>query len=64
MAVDNKVTKKKRLLLIDDVITEGTTLDCVFRRVREIHPDAEVAATTAGQMIVKAVIKDEKTVCS
>lgn len=64
LAVDKKVADSKRLLLIDDVTTEGTTLDCVFRRIREVHPNAEVSAATAGQMIVKAVMKDERAVRS
>jgi predicted amidophosphoribosyltransferase len=64
LSVDTKVTGSKRLLLIDDVATEGTTLGCAFRRIRKFHPNAEVSAATAGQMIVKAVVKDERAVRS
>lgn len=64
LSVRRRIISKKRVLLVDDVSTEGTTLDCAFRRIREAHPDAEVSAVTAGQMIMKAVVKDQKAVCS
>jgi hypothetical protein len=59
LSVGGRVTSYQRLLLLDDVCTEGTTLRCALQRIREVHPSCEVSAVTAGQMIVKAVVRDE-----
>lgn len=61
LSVSGRVTSFNRILLLDDVCTEGSTLQCAFRRIREVHPSCEISAVTAGQMIVKAVIKDEQS---
>jgi predicted amidophosphoribosyltransferase len=46
-----------RVLLVDDVCTEGSTLRAAFRRLSQRYTDSEVVACTAGQMIVKSVVK-------
>ena len=48
----------QRILLLDDVCTEGSTLSCALRRIRDTHPHAQLSATTAGQMLLKSVVKD------
>lgn len=60
LEVSEKVRAFGRVLLLDDVCTEGTTIGCAYRRIREVHPSCEISAVTAGQMIVKAVVKDEQ----
>jgi predicted amidophosphoribosyltransferase len=60
LEVSKRVLNYKRLLLIDDVCTGGTTLRCALQRIQVIHPDCEMTAATAGQMIVKAVVRDEE----
>ena len=60
MSVGRKVTGSKKSLVIDAVAIEGTTIQCAFRHIREVHPDAEISAATAGQMIVK----DGRAMCS
>lgn len=51
----------RRVLLVDDVCTEGSTLRCCVLTLRTVSPDAEVSIATAGQMIMKAVVKNEAT---
>lgn len=61
LAVDAEKAKHyRRLLLVDDVCTEGSTLRAALWRLREANPTCKVVAATAGQMIVKAVVQDEE----
>lgn len=46
----------KRILLVDDVSTRGSTAAQAIRVLRERHPKARIVVATAGQMIVKDVI--------
>lgn len=48
-----------RILLLDDVCTEGSTLRCAADRILELNPSCEIIAATAGQMIMKAVVRKE-----
>jgi predicted amidophosphoribosyltransferase len=59
LAVDTRVREFRRLLLIDDVCTEGSTLRCAVGALRAVHPNSEISLATAGQMIVKNVVKYE-----
>lgn len=61
LQVAPEITKFARILLLDDVCTEGTTMGCALRKIRETHPNCDVTATTAGQMILKAVITNDRT---
>lgn len=57
--VDTRVREFRRILLIDDVCTEGSTLRCAVQALRAVHPNSEITLATAGQMIVKNVVKHE-----
>lgn len=46
----------KRVLLLDDVCTEGSTLRDCGRAISSVDPDIEIVAVTAGQMAVKQVV--------
>ncbi|MBV9925680.1 MAG: hypothetical protein JOZ96_11735 [Acidobacteria bacterium] len=59
LEVSDRVRNFVRPLIVDDVCTEGTTLRCALRRIQEAHPECEATAATAGQMIVKAVVRKE-----
>ena len=59
LQVDNCIRQYARILLLDDVCTQGSTLDCALRRLRETHSHSKLTATTAGQMILKSVVTDE-----
>ena len=49
----------ERILLVDDVVTGGSTVAQALRVLREQQPGAAVVVATAGQMIVKeAVVED------
>ena len=48
-----------RILLLDDVCTEGSTLRCAVQAIREVNADCIIVAATAGQMILKSVVRDK-----
>ena len=48
-----------RILLVDDVMTRGSTIAQALNAIREQRPNTVMVVTTAGQMIVKdAVVQD------
>src|SRR5207237_319414 len=49
-----------RVLLIDDVCTEGSTLSVAYGRLMQLNPDCTVVCATAGQMAVRAAVSDEE----
>lgn len=57
-----RIRQYSRILLLDDVCTEGSTLTCALRRIRDTHPHAQLSATTAGQMLLKSVVRDESLI--
>ena len=56
LAIPAAARLPKRLLLLDDVCTEGSTLACATRSLLAHQSDCEVTAASAGQMVVKAVV--------
>ena len=46
------------ILLVDDVVTRGSTVEQTLRKIREHVHDVKVTVATAGQMIVKPVVSD------
>jgi predicted amidophosphoribosyltransferase len=59
LRVHKDITRVRRVLLIDDVITRGTTITCAIHRLSEAHPAVEVVVASAGQMIVKDAVLNE-----
>lgn len=59
LTVDNSITEYQHILLLDDVCTQGSTLNCALRKITETHPTCRLTATTAGQMLLKSVVRDE-----
>ena len=51
----------ERVLLVDDVGTDGSTFQCAFEKLLEADGEIDVVAATAGQMIKKAVVVDRDT---
>ena len=49
----------RRILLVDDVMTRGSTAAQAIRAIREQRPEAVVVVATAGQMIVKEAVADD-----
>ena len=49
----------RSVLLVDDVITRGSTVSQAIAAIREQRPDTEVAVATAGQMILKESVVDD-----
>ena len=48
----------RRILLIDDVMTRGSTAAQALKSIRERQPGAVIVVATAGQMIVKEAVVD------
>ena len=48
-----------RILLVDDVMTRGSTAAQALRVIGKQRPEAEVVVATAGQMIVKEAVADD-----
>jgi hypothetical protein len=48
-----------RILLIDDVCTRGSTLRSACAKLREANEACVITVATAGQMILKEVVRDE-----
>ena len=57
--VNPRIRRYPRILVLDDVCTEGSTLNCALQRIHDTHPQAHLSATTAGQMLLKSVVTDE-----
>ena len=50
----------KRILLVDDVMTRGSTVAQALDAIREQRPDLAVVVATVGQMIVKEAVVDDQ----
>jgi predicted amidophosphoribosyltransferase len=55
-------TGTRRVLLIDDVCTQGSTITSAATKISEANSEVEVFAATGGQMILKAVVLDENSI--
>ena len=49
-----------RILLVDDVMTKGSTAAQALHVLQEQRPEAEIVVATAGQMIVMEAVVDER----
>ena len=59
LVIDPAVRDVNKILLIDDVITEGLTVGCAVRALREVNSQIDIVIAAAGQMIVKRAVVDE-----
>jgi hypothetical protein len=57
--IPDGVAVPDRVLLVDDVCTKGSTLRSAWLKLRERNPGCVAAAATAGQMILKHLVRDE-----
>jgi predicted amidophosphoribosyltransferase len=59
LKVDPRIINFKRILLIDDAITRGSTLSVAVAAIRSVAPDADIVVSSAVQMVVKDVVADQ-----
>lgn len=59
LEVSARLSQFSQVLLVDDVCTEGSTLRAAAAKLRRENQALEIAATTAGQMILKNVVRSE-----
>ena len=59
LLVDPRITSLRRVLLLDDVITKGSTLSVAAASIRTANPTIEITVAAAGQMVLKEVVADE-----
>jgi predicted amidophosphoribosyltransferase len=57
LSASEKLATVNKVLILDDVATEGSTLRCAVRRILERNPKCNIYAATAGEMIRKAVVE-------
>jgi predicted amidophosphoribosyltransferase len=56
------ISKCERIVLVDDVCTEGSTLRCAAQALRLQNSECQSLASTAGQMILKCVVANDKSI--
>jgi hypothetical protein len=59
LEVSDAATQYRRILLLDDVITRGSTIAVAASRLAKLNPALEIRAVTAGCMILKSSVRDE-----
>ncbi|WP_433020621.1 ComF family protein [Kribbella sp. CA-294648] len=59
LVVDPAFHGVQKVLLVDDVCTEGSTLRICAAAIRSISPSVVIVAATAGQMAVRYAVTDE-----
>jgi len=52
----------RRILLLDDVATEGSTLRCAVERIASVNPDCEIVAASAGHMVLRNTVRPGKSI--
>ena len=50
----------ERILLVDDVMTRGSTVAQALETIQEQRPETSIVVATAGQMIVKEAVVEER----
>lgn len=58
--VRSQVKRLNRILLIDDVCTEGSTLNTTIKSIYTENPSIRITVATAGQMIMRKSVKNPK----
>ncbi len=60
LVVDPVAAQLDRVVLVDDVCTEGSTIRANALALRAVRPTLEIVAVTAGQMTVRAAVQHEE----
>ena len=58
MCVDASAAAVTSILLVDDVVTRGSTLSVAAEAIKDRSPDVKITAALAGQMILKESVSD------
>ncbi len=60
--VSSRVADYRRILLLDDVATRGSTINVAAEAMMELNPSLVVVAITAGRMIIKSSMRNESAI--
>ena len=60
LKVSARVTDLESILLIDDVITKGSTITQAIYLLEKAKPDLIIVVAAAGQMIVVSAVRNER----
>ena len=58
LQLDPWISNMDRILLLDDVITKGSTLAVATAAIRAVNPTINIVLAAAGQMVLKHVVAD------
>jgi predicted amidophosphoribosyltransferase len=61
LKVDEIVRDVDRLLVVDDICHEGSTLSAALAAIRSANDDVRAVATVAGQMATRAAVRDDRS---
>ena len=59
LRVNPLIADLNRIILLDDVITYGSTLSVAISAIKEVNPAIEIIVAAAGQMVVKDAVMDQ-----
>lgn len=59
LQLDPAIAGLRRIILLDDAITKGSTLSVAIAAIRAANPGIEIVAAAAGQMIVMDAVADQ-----
>jgi len=60
LVIDPAIALARKILLVDDVITRGTTLAVITSAIKTLAPNVEIVCAAAGQMVIKAAVADDR----
>ena len=61
LKVDDVVRDIKRLLVVDDICHEGSTLSAAVAAIRSVNDDVVGVASAAGQIATRAAVRDDRS---
>ena len=58
LEVSDSIAERESVIVLDDVATRGSTLQCMIRALRKVNPGLKILAVTAGQMVLMSTCRE------